>query len=544
MSGTEAGTEAGGSPARSTLPETFLMSLDGTEEEAQAFAARELDRIAADLDRSGGAASPKEDPAAAPISEVFTAYLLPASDDYDPRTLREDLIPIHFPWSDPARLADCMRREVDYLYTVSGESGPLRLDASIIHTLGAFLFDQGTDPDFPWRNLVPFASREQAREAARLTGEACEDAISDVLKRARATLPTTQQAAAALADANLTAARSEIYTEAARYLDISGPRRATAQDILTRDADEALVLLKGPGVAALAGALRRIHERRRALEVAVGIHEAARDAAAVGPAGGATAAMAATTAADVEAAAHDLTLTVTVEAAAFPILHRIWQAHDLPEAVIAAPGQDGDATLTTARRASWKAQNAAGTAIAELKHAIWHTLRRSWQANGSFAAALSGDPERVWRYAPLIANTLEQLDITDPSVAFRAAQDRLVDEAGMSLIATLNLVSAALSTAAWLTAAAPPVALVLAVTGAILGLADTVQDYLKRVEQNEAFNAVLDPSKAVAAPTGYLGIVVAVAFTVLDIKGVKDAFTVARLGRAGAAATATQLVAP
>jgi hypothetical protein len=185
-----------------------------------------------------------------------------------------------------------------------------------------------------------------------------------------------------------------------------------------------------------------------------------------------------------------------------------------------------------------------GTAIRQIKHAIWNTVRRAAKSNQDFSAALSGNPESVWRYPPLIERALGQMGWQDPSVQFRAAQDRLTDTSGMSLLSTLNLINAAMSTAAWITSAAPPVSLALAVTGAVLGLADTVQDYLNRVEQEDAFNAVLDPSKSVGSQPGYLGIVVAIGFAILDLKGVKDALGATRiLGQADSAIHAVALVA-
>jgi hypothetical protein len=530
-------------PVSEPLPELalFLLSADGTEEQAQAFGEREFDAVAARLDDS-----PVEPPR---VSKVFTAYLYP--EKHDLRTLREDLVPIHFPWADAELLAEVMRREVDHLYTVSGEDRVRTLSGSITYSQGFYVTGRGDDPGVLIRNIVPFETPQDAREAGRLTWLACDAAIRDVFARAQTSLTLTEASAAAIADADLGAALSEIYTEAPRYLDILGrPQRATAEQLLSDDLPESRVQLKGPDLAKLVGALRSIQERRRAVTRAVSAHEDAveqvrRDQVSSGRPGA--------TAEAVTAAAEDLALAVLVEAETFPILHRIWTMPDLPSSIVVVPHpRDDEPWITTASIArpeaagvSRASARSGADAIVLLKRAILGTLRRSAEGNRDFTAALAASPENVWRYPPLIARALDQLVLRDPSVGFRAAQDRMVDESGMSLLATLNLVSAGLSTAAWLTSAAPPVSLALAVVGGALGLADTVQDYSKRVEQEDAFAAALDPSRSVASQPGYLGIVVAVAFNLLDIKGVADAYRAVRFAAPSvAAADALGLVAP
>jgi len=515
------------------------MCLEGTEEEAQQLAVQEWQRAAANLEQS-----PEQ---STTVSKVFTAYMWPDEYKYSGRILREDLIPIHFPWADPALLAEIMRREVEHLYTVSGENGAWNLLKDIDYSHNVRALGGSTNPESPFRNLVPFASPEEAQEAARKTNVACVDAIRVVLAQGRKSLTRTQASAAALADASLGAALSEIHTEAPRYLDLAGqPQRATADKILSEDALDAQARLKGPDLAKLIGALRRIHERRRAVSEATAEHQ---DAVQQVRRDQVSSARPAATAVNVTAAAEDLALSLLVETETFPILHRIWEMPDLPSSVIVLPdAEDGEPWLTTVPIAGSRGvgpSRSGAEVVASLTQAIWTTLRGSARANESFTEALADHPDRVWRYPPLIARAMEQLEVRDPSVEFRAAQDRVVDESGMSLLAMLNLANAGLSTAAWLTSAAPPVSLALAVTSAVLGLASTVEDYLKRVEQEAASYSVLDPSKSVGSPPGYLGIVVALAFSLLDIKGVKDAYQTVRLaGQASVAANAVALVVP
>ncbi|MFD1507253.1 hypothetical protein FE374_14310 [Georgenia yuyongxinii] len=512
------------------MPEIFRVCAAGTDAESEALADRELRRIAEELD-----AAPTQTRARA--GSVFTAHLWPRGAAYDPRTLNQDLVPLHFPWPEPTALAKMMRREVDDLYVGGGEDGARHLLASIAYS--ETVYATGHDlPGSPFRNLVPFSNSQEALEAGRRTYVACDNAIRDVLRRARATLSATEQTALALADHDLQAARAEIHREAERYLDIASAPGADARQILGWDGPLSEVVLRGPDVAALAGALRRIHEQLRALEGAV--HALVRTTAAGGPrAPGALA---------VEAAAQDLAVVVAAEAAGFPILYRVWRDHPLPAGIVAVPA-DGGSTLTTAPRRGERQSVAEASgnarAIADLQNAIFRTLQRADRANAGFNAALVSDPHKVWRYAPLVARALDAQQVDGPSIAFRAAADELDDVSGMSALATLNLVAGALSIAAGLTAAAPPVALAFAVASAVLGAAETLEDYFRRAEQEDAFNAVLDPGKAVAAAPGYLGIVVGVVFSVLDVKGVMDAVAAARAFRSASAATAAaELVSP
>src|SRR5262245_18116796 len=125
------------SPARPTW--TYLLP-SGAEETARQLAARELDRIADKQDRAGDAT-----PAAAAPAKIFTAYLWPLDEDFDPRSIADDLIPIHFSWDDEALLATTMTREVEALYAISGSRRAGMLMPSIGVTARWYLGDLGVD---------------------------------------------------------------------------------------------------------------------------------------------------------------------------------------------------------------------------------------------------------------------------------------------------------------------------------------------------------------------------------------------------------------
>ncbi|MET8310692.1 hypothetical protein [Micromonospora sp. NPDC005173] len=576
----------------------ILVCPDGSEDDARAFAAREIARIADELDH------PK--PPSEPISEVFTVYFqLPdavrreaarrrrrsgATTQTHPWTTPEDWVPVNFAWANPALLARQMQREVDDVYAAYGLEEATRLLVWIDYTARAQALDDGTDFYRPWRNVIPWSSRERAALAADTTMAACRTALKDVEKRAAASLQDIENSAAKLADDSLRKARCEIHAEATRYLDVpgldlppvwrmmggAGPlRRATADDILTAEVSVAGVWLKGKDLRALVDALGRIHDRRRALQRATNSLESAERDRLIDTFGGLKEGSVAAFVMQqvVTELSEDLTQQVMVEGATFPILFRVWDkvsdVSDLTEATAAQAADprtpprgrrftfaaDGEWMLAVNPENPWEFWDpmppvqpgldyAIGKAINDLKEAIWYALRDAWRENAKFADAIKKDKDHVWRYEPLIARILDQLKFRDPSVGFRAALDRVRRESGPSWIDSVNIAVGSLSVAGWMAGGvAPPIGLGLAVLGAVFGVWGTVLDLWNRHEQNAAYDAVLDPGKAVASPTGYIGVFVGVVFSVLDIKGVKEALTAVRASRS-IASTAAGLVTP
>jgi hypothetical protein len=513
------------------FPATTLMSLDGDDARARADAVAEWERVAARLEQTTQQSV---------VDKVFTAHLLP--DDarlpaaYSPEALRAALIQVQFPWDSADLLAQVARREIEHLFSTGGEDAARSLITAIDHSVLVRRLDAGATPDLPFANAIPFVSPQQEVEAARRCREACQVELRRVQAIAAKTVATIQESAAALADASLGAALSEVYAEAARYLDIRGlGRRATATDVVESDVPLSRVVLEGPDIAPMIGALRSIHARRRTLAQLT-------DELATVRAQPMSSSRTAELSIEVTDASDDLTLAVLVEAGRFPILHRLWRGPDVPSAVTVLPAREKSAEGVATTADDAPGVRAAAEWLASLKQRIWTSVRDTAANNRAFTSSLSGTPEHVWRYPPLISRALEQRAVRDPSIQFRAAEDRLTAEKS-TLLQTLNLVSAGIQMAAWLTSPEPPVALVLAVVGGGLGLAQTAEDFLTKLEADEAFHSVFDPGKAVASEPGYLGIVVAVAFSVLDLKGVRDAYRAVAAAET-TASTAIRLVAP
>jgi hypothetical protein len=514
------------------FPPTTLMSLDGDDARARADAAAEWERVAARLERTT---------LQSVVDKVFTAHILP--DDarlpaaYDAETLRAALIQVQLPWDSADLLAEVTRREIEHLFSTGGEDAARTLITAIDHSVLVRRLDAGATPDLPFANAVPFESPQQELEAARRCRQACQAELRKIQATAAKTVTTIQESAAALADASLGAALSEVYAEAARYLDIRGlGRRATATDVVEGDAPLSRMVLEGPDLAPMIGALRSIHARRRTLARLTGELATAR-------AQPVSSTRTAELSLEVTDAAEDLALAVLIETDRFPILHRLWRGPEVPSAVTLLPAREKSAEGAATTVDDAPGGRAAGEWLANFKRQIWTSVRDTAENNRAFAASLSGSPAHVWRYPPLISRALEQRGVRDPSIPFRAVEDRLTAAKQLTLLQTLNLVSAGVQMAAWLTSPAPPVSLALAVVGAGLGLAQTVEDYWTKLEADEAFHSVLDPGKAVASEPGYLGIVVAVAFAVLDLKGVRDAYRAVAAAET-TASTAIRLVAP
>jgi hypothetical protein len=328
---------------------------------------------------------------------------------------------------------------------------------------------------------------------------------------------------ATVTEGRLEKAREEILTETKRYLRL--PRRLdiAPKEILESDIKHPEIVLEGPGVAPLVGALRSIQERRRALDVASSNFERKRESASEqfwfeglsledmkrefpGSTSG------------LDQAAGDLALTLAVGCREFPILHRVWKTPDLSTDIEAVRSIRGEGAL------SYKS-GTSGPAISHLKNSILDSLRNAWKANKDLIDNLKSDSALVWRFPPLIKEALDDLQFDDPSLEFQSAQERMAQEEGMSVASTLALVTGLMEMGAPLLAgpAAPEAMAVLAAASVVLSGTDLILEYIKLRTDERAFRAVLDPSLALASEPGYSGFVIGLACSLLDIKGFRDA---------------------
>ena len=472
-----------------------ILSPGGDEREAQLFADAEFERLASELD--------DEPPAPPAQSKVYTAYLFPfggpgytAGHDNDPAR-------IHFPYADGQALAATMRREVERLFTTGGAERVKHLEHGIFLPSRLRQLSGGGPPALRhYPNVVPFSSLEEDRAACETVLAAWRTANADVLAQAKAAVPEVQKLAQDTALQHLYDARTQILSEATNYLAGESP-----ESLLRPDLPEGLVDLRaGPKLAGLIDAWRDLQACRDAVE-------RAGNPAAVN-----------------EAAAY-LALRLSLAVMDFPVLHRMWSRHHaglgaIPPSVQVLQLPGGPPILSPGSTDGF-------IAVTAFRAALVSTLRTAWAANAEFTRDVRNHPAHVWRYAPLIGRTLDAMFVPDPSIVYRAAQDRLEDEEGTTWVGVLSMANAALALGAHAVAAAPPVGLVLAIAGAVLSVMDVTLDYLKRREQEAAHQAVLDPRLSVASEPGYLGLLVGAAFAVLDIKGVRDAVIAARAVGAG-----------
>jgi hypothetical protein len=226
----------------------------------------------------------------------------------------------------------------------------------------------------------------------------------------------------------------------------------------------------------------------------------------------------------VEDAARALQIEVGVQCRALPVLFRIWKSNEIPSSVTFTVQPDGTYKVmaTTA---------AGGTAIATLTASLHDTLVTAYASNLSFASSIDGDASYVWRYPPLIDRALAQLQYSDPSVEVRAAQERLEAEGGMDAPTAASMAASSIELAAVAFAAAPEVLAVLAAITLIANAVSSIAEFAKTLQSDRAFDAVLDPDRAVASRPSYLGTVVNVVATLLDVKGFMGAARTAAYAR-------------
>jgi len=473
-----------------------------TGESGSFNAEKEWERITADLERTE-----EEAPIPTSSKQYHVRYLppgpgAPGRSPVDP----VNFIPIFFPLDD-ALLAVKMWEEVESLFSLYGTEGIGNLSASIeLSRIRKHInLAEGYPADIA-QNEERYTSAEEIEAASRKVFLEFDRHASALRKITSKLLPIVQAKAARLADKQLEDAGNEILQEATRYLAMNTRTHSAAQDLLESTQHAADVILRGPDIPALADTTRQIQTRKAAL-----VSETLRNSQKT---------------ASLEQAVNALALTVIVKCREFPILHRVWQQVYLTDDVQVNTYLHGEPTLLAKT-------SAGGLAISNLKVAVFTTLHNAWYGNLALREQIKSDPAIVWSFRPLIDATLEQLSREDSSfggltIGNQAAMERLEAEEAMSLASILSLMTGILDIAAAVSSAAPPVGLVLAVASFVLSSIDVIQQFFKLRTEDHAFNAVLDPSKALASEPGYGWFILSVACSLLDIKGVRDALRTTR----------------
>lgn len=152
--------------------------------------------------------------------------------------------------------------------------------------------------------------------------------------------------------------------------------------------------------------------------------------------------------------------------------------------------------------------------------AIVQALRETAAANRELTARLDADAGIVWGFPATVREALADLDVPEASIAWTAAEERLVDEQGPRLAAELGLVSGLSAGAASIAGAHPYVLLALGVTDVTLNVIDAAQEYAEYRRLKAGADAVLDPSRALGAEPGLLGTVFTIAMDAASVAGV------------------------
>jgi hypothetical protein len=213
-------------------------------------------------------------------------------------------------------------------------------------------------------------------------------------------------------------------------------------------------------------------------------------------------------------ATDSLALALTVYGRTFPILFRIWNISELspglPPQQFGGPGaMTGEGQQATLR---W------------LHEMILLVLNDAWTSGATLLAQLESKPETVWQFPSVVTAALASMEHIAPSPRFdaQAARERMAAEDEDTWAAQAAQVAGACELLAALTSAAPPVAITLATISFVLGSIDNLLTYLKQRTNEHAFKASLDPSKALSSDPDYIGVIIGVAFSLLDLKGVRD----------------------
>jgi hypothetical protein len=309
----------------------------------------------------------------------------------------------------------------------------------------------------------------------------------------------------------------EILREATRYLALNRRHTVAAQKLLETTSDPAYAILRGPDVPMLAGAIRRIQSRQAAMDSATRrVSSAPRDLGAV---------------TDLEDSLDALGLTVMVQCRQFPILYRTWKNLRLTP--------DVQVDLYSHREPSLAAGTlAGGAAIAEIRKAVFSTLKKAWESNVALRTEINSNSQIVWQFPPLIQAALEDLADADPrfaslSIGAKAAEEYL-EIKQTRITSVLTQIIGLLDLAALAASAAPPIGLTLAGISLVLSIADSIVEFFQLRAEDRAFNAVLDPQKTLSLEPSYFGFVLGIAFSLLDVKAVKDALRATRYAREAA----------
>ena len=152
---------------------------------------------------------------------------------------------------------------------------------------------------------------------------------------------------------------------------------------------------------------------------------------------------------------------------------------------------------------------------------VHEVLSTAWQAAHALKHDIGADHELVWKFPPLIQETMRIEFMSETSIAWRACEDQMEEMNGSRLFSLLSMGTGLASMGAAALAGAmliaPPVAVAIAAADAMVNTVDAVQEYSAYRTQRDAFDACLDPSRSLAVEPSALGAFFTIAMDMLGV---------------------------
>lgn len=481
------------------IPELVQLTIPDDSDEVRVDAALDamVDKV---LDDTAGPAPP-QDP---PEQQLYVQYAPLGVSRY---AKPDDMITILLTL-DPERVAAQAMREARSLYLVEGSLGLQRFFTELTVTVQRY-FAEGVNGARPTTlpNASSFGTVAKVTEAGSRLYQAHSDAVEALTAEAVKAVTAIGERAVKMGRTRLEEVRGTIVDEVASYFDFGALGHASAESFLVRETQPSRAFLRGPGMRDLVAAINEVDRDRSAVEQASA-------AVAASPPQYLNAQF------DFEDATKALMSTLEVRCDDHPVLYRIWdQVRLSPDTYFDARGQ----LLGRPGKGN--------VSVSALQRQLFQALSAAHHANVGLSADLA--PGNVWELSPLIDAALEDLDQAGHTVWYRAAQERLQSEEGMSVASILSMVTGALELGGVFMLAEPPVLLALAVASLVLSLIDATLQFFELRTKDRAYLASLDPQLSWATEPSYVGFYVSIACSLLDLKGVRGALKGVRLADVG-----------
>jgi hypothetical protein len=499
-------------------PKFLRIVANGESPEAQAAARARASLKFLELGRELNESPDTKSPAAGERPPTFSIQLTDFGEELRPLD-SDSYVVVELPLESNA-LETTLFDELSGAYSLYGEPGRASFADSV--RLSALL--QHAIPDVP--TPLPMGQAPRVLNVLAAAERRLDKAIAEAQD-------AIEKAAAAQALVDLDQARKIIVAEATRLLAMKPRTPEVAERLLAHSAPDSKVpLLRGPAVVALATALRELQAARDALAgnaSSGGARDSARQAT-IPPSGVFDFVLPPQDAPVAnEVMAEMLLQLASLRFRDFPVLQRIATRSALTTRLEIFEEAPGEQQL-------FGGDKKAVMEIAAFSDAVYEALRDTYAGNRVFADAIGKEPSLIWKFAPLVERVLDgEAFIGDP-IAREAAHARLDAEQAMAGLTKAQLAAGAAELGAGAIGAAPPLLIVLAAAVAVLSVADLIREWRDNRLLSAAANSTLDPTLSPAEEPGYAGFVMAVAFTLFDLKGVRDSVRGARIASAAAAA--------